>query len=107
MFSQMFSGMTQVWLQVSLLVGILAVLIFKPERIRDVTRFRVACVIFAVAILLPGIGSLFPNKTNPQEMLMGGSQLALVFNIVGFVGFAASLLMVTSALMPKVGGKDA
>jgi len=43
------------------LVGMLAVTIFRPDRIGSWAEFRVSVVLFVLAVALPGLAMLFPN----------------------------------------------
>jgi hypothetical protein len=65
---QLLGGVQQVWLQVALLVSVFAVLTWRPERIRNASLFHVACLLFALALIAPGILPFFMEDT-PAPML--------------------------------------
>ena len=50
---QLFRGSGEGWIEVTLLASLFLVLVFKPERIRNRGLFLTACLLFALAIIVP------------------------------------------------------
>lgn len=134
-YSQIFGGGLggafggQLWLYVAYLVCLFAVIIYKPERIRNLSMYRRACYLFAISLLLPSLITLamgtvlagtggaafasrgavfaqpgmFSGQGGPNQF--DGSyvmQLALqVLNAFGPVLFAISILCALISLVPS------
>jgi hypothetical protein len=92
------------WLQVVFLAFLLAVPIFKPERIRVVSSYRLAYVCFALSIIVPSAVSVlmmslvFPDG-RPGRGLSGIPTFQL-FNAAGPVLFGISLILAMKAIVP-------
>jgi hypothetical protein len=53
LLQQLFGGNAQGWLAAAYLLGLIAVLAYRPERIRLPGLFRWACVLFALSVMVP------------------------------------------------------
>lgn len=119
----------QIWLYVAYLVCLFAVIIYKPERIRNLSMYRRACYLFAISLLLPSLinlamGTLMagsgggpfisrgssPAWAQPGVPMPGGSQLDSTFimqvtlqilNTFGPVLFGISVLCALISLVPS------
>lgn len=105
--TQLFGGMTQIWLNVAMLVCLFGVLIFKPQRIGNLTSFRAACLLFALSIIAPSIGMfLLTGESGMAGSRRGGSpfgEITLAMKIVYLlppVLFAGSFLLAIGSLLP-------
>ena len=96
-----------VWLQVALLVGLLFISLYKPERVRFPALFRMSYVCFALAVMMPpvlesciplllGVGTnAFQNLRNsPQGVVM------TLPTAVGPVFLGLSIILGLSAIAP-------
>jgi len=102
MLSQLIAGSTHGWLQVALLVALLAVLIFKPENIQRPKYFWKACMLFVLSLFLPAVLSLFAGEIN-AEALLGGGAKGLWQKILGLIPaalFALSVFLTLYSLFP-------
>ena len=78
-----------------LLLGLLALAAFRPERIQSWAMFRLALVMLAIAVALPGIGAAFAGDAKgfdtglwvfqiilpASSMLTGGAIYCLVTSV--------------------------
>ena len=102
MFSQLFAGMTHGWLQVALLVALLAVLIFKPDNIQRPKYFWKACMLFVLSLFVPAVLSLFSGGIDAEAALRGGA-MGLWQKILALVPaalFALSVFLTLYSLFP-------
>ena len=98
---QLFGGSAQGWLQVTLLGFLFLVLVFKPDRIHNRSLFRVACLLFALSVIVPpvltfGVSFLADGATSSYRNYgptMGESPLML-----SLTGVWAPVLCGTSAM---------
>ncbi len=92
------------WLQVVFLAFLLAVPIFRPERIRVVSSYRGAFVCFALSIIVPSAAAvLMMNLVSPGGVPGGGLsgiQTFQLFNAAGPVLFGISLILAMKAIVP-------
>ena len=107
MLSQLFGGMTQVWLNVAFIVCVFAAVIFRPGRINNISLLQIACVLFAMSLMAPGVGVLFMEnagnstgaaRSNPFSMEI--TTTMKVLNIVPSALFSAAFLAAVMSLMP-------
>ena len=92
------------WLQVVFLAFLLAIPIFRPERIRVAASYRRAYVCSALSIIVPSAASVL--MTNPVSTggVSGGGfsgiQTFQLFNAAGPVLFGISLILAMKAIVP-------
>jgi hypothetical protein len=105
---QLFGGSGQGWFQVTLLASLFLVLIFRPERIENRGLFRTACLLLALAIIVPPalqlcmsllIGSLELHQVS-RSMAGGSSMVMSLMNVVEPSLLGASALCGLLSLMP-------
>jgi len=106
---QLFGGAGEGWFDVTLLASLFLVLIFKPERIENRALFRTACLLFALAIVVPPVlrlcvtllaGSL---QSSPQPYRSMSTESSIVFSLLNTVKPAllgSSVLCGLLSLMP-------
>jgi hypothetical protein len=111
--TQMFGGLTQVWLNVALIVCIFGVLIFRPERVVSLVSLRFACVLFALSLIAPSLLALFlgaateaprPQRGNPMEDVTLSLSMKIL-NLLGPMLFAGAFLTGIWSIMPTSIGK--
>ena len=92
------------WLQVVFLAFLLAVPIFRPERIRVVSSYRGAYVCFALSIIVPSAASvLMTTLVSPGGVPgdgLSGIQTLQLFNAAGPVLFGISVILAMKAIVP-------
>lgn len=73
---QLLGNSGQGWLQVTLLGFLFLVLVFRPERISNRSLFRVACLLFALSIIVPPVltfsVSFLTDVATPSQRNYGG-----------------------------------
>ena len=106
---QLFSGglssmQSSGWLHVVFLIFLLAVPIFRPERIRVVASFRRAWVCFALSMIAPSAASILTSNLIMPGVAAGnmptGTPLLSFFNAAGPVFFGMSLVFAMKAVVP-------
>lgn len=101
--TQLLGGMTQLWPNVTFIVCVFAILIFKPERIAKSSLFWFGCLLFALSLVAPTINMFLPMaKVNPMQPRLDisiplGLKLA---NLASALLFAGAFLATVSAIMP-------
>jgi hypothetical protein len=103
-------GGAAAWLQVATLLGLLAALLYRPERIRMPVLFRVACVLLALSVLagptitgmlmfLQGLdsGGFRPGRGSDDLWMALGP----LVNAAGPVLLGTSILLALIAVSPK------
>jgi TRAP-type C4-dicarboxylate transport system permease small subunit len=110
--SQLFGGMTQVWLNVAFIVCVFAVLTFRPEQIRNVRLFGTACGLFALSLIVPSVGMFVVSTVSSTPAGMGSraafGEITLSMKIVNLIGplfFAMAFLAAANSLIPTAGTK--
>ena len=104
--AQLFGGMTQVWLNVAFIVCIFGVLAWKPERIVNLSSFRVACLLFALSILAPSFGVFVLDSATDVGGARGRSPFGeitttmKIVNLLPPLFFACAFLAAISSLLP-------
>jgi len=107
---QLFGGGNgQGWLAAAYLLGLIAVLAYRPERIRLPGLFRWACVLFALSVMVPGVlrglffflqgisSSAFRSSRGPGDFW---TYLYPVLNASGPVLLGVSLICALVAVSP-------
>lgn len=92
------------WLQGVYLAFLIAIPIFRPERIRVTSAYRGAYMCFALSILVPSavsalMMSLLPPGGVPGDGLPG-IQMIQLFNAAGPILFGISIILVMKAIVP-------
>lgn len=111
--TQLFGGMTQVWLNVAFLVCVFGVLMFKPERIVNIASFRSACLLFALSLIAPSLGMFLVDtatdtKRPPMANPFGDVTLTMkIVNLLAPSLFAGAFLAGISSLIPNSTTKTA
>jgi hypothetical protein len=96
------------WLQVVYLAFLLAVPVFRPERIRVVSSYRGASLCFALSIIVPSVVSVLMMNLASQAGGRGGGQFGMetfqqafqLINAAGPVLFGISLILAMKAIIP-------
>jgi Zn-dependent protease len=90
------------WVQATLLAGLLVVLVFRPERIRNRTLFHLACWLFALSVAIPPLlNLLFTAVGGGLFGSMAASSLVLAATTLAGPGLlGVSLLLALLSLMP-------
>jgi hypothetical protein len=102
--TQLFGGLTQVWLNVAFIVCVFAALLFKPERIRNPSLFFSACVLFALSLIVPSLGLLLLDSASDPTHFDGGSpfgELTMTMRLVNILPpilFAGAFLSAVSSV---------
>jgi hypothetical protein len=103
---QLFSFGTTDWLKVAMLLGLLAVLIYRPERVRRPAAMTCACWLFALSIVIPpvlnalvGIAVDTGMSTRYRSSAQSPELITLVI-AVGPMLFGISVLLSLLSLVP-------
>jgi hypothetical protein len=107
MLRQIFSQLVPNYAQVAILVGLLLVVIYRPERIRLLGMFRFSCVMLALSIVVPPAVSatlsfLVSIGGSSRSSSSAGDYMILV-NLLGTIEpalVAASLCLGIFSLLP-------
>jgi uncharacterized membrane-anchored protein YitT (DUF2179 family) len=102
LFFQQLFGAGSGMVQATLLAGLLVVLVFRPDKIRNRTLFTWACWCLALSILLPPLlNLLFATLGSGLFGGMGRSPLVMLGATFGGPGLLGlSLLLTLLSLMP-------
>lgn len=92
------------WLQVVYLAFLLAIPIYRPERIRVVSSYRGAYFCFALSIIVPSAASVLMTSLLSPGGVPGnglpGIQMMQLFNAAGPIFFGISIILVMKAIVP-------
>lgn len=104
-FNQMLGNVTQVYLNVAFILCVFIVAAFKPQRIDDRSRFRLACLLFAISIVLPNLVSLFadPGGLLTDRKAAEKNWGVGLFSLVSPFLFALSFLAAIDSITPRDG----
>lgn len=106
LLGQMLGGATRVWLEFGFLVSLFVVLIFKPERIRKLSLFQLACGLLSLSMIIPHLlvfvvdlsaGTGFGNRGAQNTDVDLTSKIVM---LAGPVTFAVAFLCAAFSLMP-------
>jgi len=97
---QLLGNSGQGWLQVTLLGFLFLVLVFRPERIYNRSLFRVACLLFALSVIVP------PVLTLSVSLLADGA-VSSSRNYRGMMSQAPHMLSLTATLESVLFGTSA
>ena len=89
LFGSLFGLLGTAQLHTVILVGMLAVTIFRPGRIGSWTAFRLSVALFVLAVALPGLAMLFPGATKGGDsgemwliqLILAGSGLLTALSV--------------------------
>lgn len=99
---QMFGGSGL--LQVVFLAFLLAVPVFRPERIRIISTYRYACICFALSIIVPSAAYVLlidlVSAGGSSGSGFTGIQTLQMFNAAGPILFGISLILATKSVIP-------
>ena len=103
--SQLFGGMTKVWLEVTFLLCLFGILVFKSERISNQGLFRAAWTLFALSIIIPSCMMFFLDLGGSFDARRGGdfapSMVFRLFSASGPILFGVSLICAFGSTLPK------
>jgi hypothetical protein len=108
---QIFGRGNGVWLSVSLLIGLLVAVIFRPNTIHNPMLFRAACWLLALAVVSPPavtlLISLYSAGMPGRGMGMGfpGSEVPFLMACANFLGpllQGSSIICGLTALLPPI-----
>jgi hypothetical protein len=88
-----FFGTTEVWLGVAYLVGMFAVLVFRPQQIENVYLFRVSYILFGLNLIVPGVLNALASLTTMGGGLRGGGDPAIAMTVFQFTAVLAKILL--------------
>jgi hypothetical protein len=94
------------WMEPTLLAGMLAVLVFRPERLRHRTLFLLAAISLALSIFAPPVLVLLLSGLGGGPFggpwgRVGNPVLPIATNVAGPFFLAASVLLAVLSLMPS------
>ncbi|NOZ41040.1 MAG: hypothetical protein GXP24_12570 [Planctomycetes bacterium] len=101
-FTQLFSGMTQIYLNVAFIVCIFGILSFKPERINKVSLFKTGCLLFALSLIMPTIGTIFPVDafdSTPRKMTNHSAAGMKISNLLSISIYAGAFFTTVLSLL--------
>jgi hypothetical protein len=98
------------WLSVTLLVGLLLALIFRPNTIHNLFLFRAACWLLALSVVIPPMSNLMislfgVSRSGAFRMGTSFSEAQLLVactNTLGFIMQGASILCGLFSLLPPI-----
>ena len=111
--SLLLGGQMRSWLEAALLVCLFVVAVFRPERIRSMAEFRLACFVFALTVIAPTGVNLFLTSTklfSQQGPRFGGGGFPTSTQDPGIWMYAAaipailltvSFLLAIDAVIPR------
>lgn len=106
---QLLGGSGEGWFEATLLASLFLALIFKPERIENQGLFRAACLLFALAIIVPPalqlcmsllVGSIQSSSQTFRSMGGASSIVMSLMNVVKPALLGASVLCGLFSLIP-------
>jgi hypothetical protein len=105
MLRQLLGQLSPNYAQVAMLVGLLLVVIYRPERIRLLGMFRASCVCLAVSIVLPPlvgaiVGLLVPAMSGMPRNSSDFMILIGLLNVVEPALVAISICLGIFSLLP-------
>ena len=98
------SAQARSWLDPAFLVCLFWVALIKPERIRSLLAFRLACVLFAVSVIAPTLVNLYlfgdrpvrqPNRLGAQDPGAG-----LYLSVISPLLFMISFILAMDTVIP-------
>lgn len=98
MFLNQFGSSVHIWIDIAFLVCLFGTLVLKPERIRNIFLFRVACLLFAISITAPNM-VVFVIQDSPG--LGQISPLLSFLTAIGPIFFGLSFLATVGSLIGK------
>ncbi len=104
LLTQLFGGMTQMWLNVAFIVCVFAVLCFKPERVRKPAVFQIACFLFALSIVTPSFSMFLisaSGRSGPARLADPLGEFGMAVKVVNFLSpllFSLAFLMAVGSL---------
>jgi hypothetical protein len=111
---QLFGRGNSGWMSAAMLLGLLLVLVFRPNAIRRPILFRVTCWLLALTVVIPPFLSLLlslslPSGSSGYSMRAAGANLSFIFACANFIGpvlQGACILCGLTALMPPLSRCD-
>ncbi len=101
--TQLIGGMSQVWPNVTFILCVFGVLIFRPERVAKAWLFWLGCALFALSLVAPTITMFVPVAIGvaPHARPEVSIPVALkLVNLCSSLFFAGAFLATISSLMP-------
>lgn len=105
--TQLLGGVTQVWPNVTFIICIFVILLFKPERIVKSSLFWLGCVLFALSLVAPTLSAFLPepettNSARQTIQLIKPDSLTMKLSQLASIGlYALAFLAIVSSLMPQ------
>jgi len=102
-FTQLFSGMTQIYLNVAFIVCVFGILSFKPERINKVLLFKIGCILFALSLIMPTIGTILPGgafDSTPRKMANHSAVGIKFANLLSISLYAGAFFTTVLSILP-------
>lgn len=96
--SLLYGGGTQAWAVAALLVCLFWTAVLKPERIRSLAEFRIACLLLALAIIAPTLAQLFVLGSQAVDRPFG-PQHSNDFSSTVFASAIGPLLLTFSVIL--------
>jgi len=103
-FTQLFNGMTQIYLNVAFILCVFGILAFKPERISKTSLFKAGCLLFAFSLICPMIGSFLPSdafETTPRKMTNHSAVGMKVTNLISTILYAGAFFTTVMSVLPS------
>jgi hypothetical protein len=103
-FAQLFNGVGQIYLNVAFIVCVFGILSFKPDRIANISQFKLGCMLFSLSLVIPMIGSLFPSDASDTTSLgmRNNSPLGMqIFSLISIGLYAGSFFTTVLSVLPK------
>jgi hypothetical protein len=85
-------GTTEIWLGVAYLLGMFAVLIFRPQQIENVFLFRTSYVLFGLTLIVPGVLNALASVTMMGGGFRGGDN-AVALTVFQFTSVLGKVLL--------------
>ena len=110
LFQMMFGG-TKSWVEAAYLTCLFWIVLTRPEKIRSLLLFRLACVTFAATLLIPAVVRYFLMGEDAMMFMRRGpvstadSQLGMILMLFSPLLFAASFLMAIDSVTPRRRGR--
>ena len=117
---QTLGGVSQVWVQLALLVSLTVVIVWRREAVVSVTAYRRAFTLMAMTVMVPAIltclmpliaanftdpaaNNTFRRGSNPlQQMMSGGMQYVYpIMQSIGPILLGMAILSLSRAIVPK------